>query len=146
MTDALVYCKNIRDLVNQLGTVYNSSECRLFIDSSNRSLKGVLLHNGNTLASLPVAHSVQMKETYENMKILLDNLKYDEYQWFICGDLKVIAILLGLQSSYTKYTRVLCLWDSSADALHYKQKELPHRTHLTPGSHNVKQPTLVPPE
>lgn len=27
------------------------------------SLKGVLLHNGNTYASLPVAHSVHMKES-----------------------------------------------------------------------------------
>jgi hypothetical protein len=47
------------------------SQWRLFIDSSSRSLKAVLLHNGNLYPSIPVAHSVQMKEDYDNVKHLL---------------------------------------------------------------------------
>jgi len=143
MKDSLVFCNNVEGLVNQMGQKYDPTEWRLFIDSSNRSLKGVLLHNGNEFASLPVAHSVQMKETYANMKTLLDELKYDQHQWLICGDLKVIALLLGLQGGYTKYPCFLCLWDSRADNLHYEQKEWSERTHFMPGSHNVQEPPLV---
>ena len=32
----------------------------------------------------------------------------------LCGDFKVIGILLGLQSGYTKYCCFLCTWDSRA--------------------------------
>ena len=77
---------------------YDPIEWRLFIDSSNRSLKG------NELSSLPVAYSVQVKESYENMKILLDELKYNQHQQHICGDINVIALLLRLKGSYTKYS------------------------------------------
>ena len=70
----LVYCTDIA-LIAQLGVEYEASQWRLFIDSSKRSLKGVLLHNGNECSSVPVAHSIVMKETYTNMKILLDKLK-----------------------------------------------------------------------
>jgi len=141
--NSLVYCSNIEGLVNQMGKDYEPAEWRLFIDSSNRSLKGVLLHNGNELSCLPVAHSVQMTETYENMKILIEELKYDQHKWQICGNLKVIALLLGLQGGYTKYPCFLCLWDSRADALHYQQKQWPERTHFVPGTHNVQEPPLV---
>jgi hypothetical protein len=54
-----------------LGVEYKTGEWRLFIDSSKRSLKVVLLHNGNLLASVPVVHSVHLKETYENLEQLL---------------------------------------------------------------------------
>ena len=62
----------------------------------------------------------------------------------MCGDLKVVAILLGQQRGYTKYPCFLCLWDSRADGLHYKQREWPTRTELVPGSHNVKAVSLLP--
>ena len=74
----------------------NPMNWRLFIDSSKLSLKAVLLHNGNTLPSIPVGHSVQNKESYENMKILMEAINYNKFKWQICGDLKVIALLLGL--------------------------------------------------
>jgi hypothetical protein len=38
-----------------------------------------------------------MKESYENMKLLLKKIQYEKYNWNICGDLKAIALLLGLQ-------------------------------------------------
>ena len=63
-------------------------EWRLFIDSSSKSLKAVLLNIGNKIASVPVAHSVQFTENYENMKLLLSALKYSHHNWKICGDLK----------------------------------------------------------
>ena len=82
---------------------YDPTEWRLFIGSSKLSLKAVLLQNGNRLPSVPIGHAVHMKETYINMKVLLNSINYNEHKWKICGDLKVIAILLGMQLGYTKY-------------------------------------------
>jgi hypothetical protein len=68
------------------------------IDSSKRSLKGVSLHSGNMYGSIPVAHSVHLKVTYENMKVLLTIIQYEEHSCLICGDFRVIGILLGQQA------------------------------------------------
>ncbi len=46
--DDFVYCTDISGLMTAMGLQrYDSNEWRLFIDSSKRSLKCVLLHNGN---------------------------------------------------------------------------------------------------
>ena len=50
--------------ITAMETSHTPSEWRLFIDSTKRSLKCVLLHNGNKLASVPIRHSIQIKETY----------------------------------------------------------------------------------
>ena len=121
-------------------------EWRLFIDSSSRSLKAVLLHNGNKVASVPVGHSMEMSESYNNMELLLRKLKYKEHSWMVCGDLKVIAIVLGLQGGYTKYPCFLCLWDSRANKQHHVQRDWPARSHLQPGSFNVLSHALVNPQ
>jgi len=73
----------------------DANKVRIFIDSSKKGLKEVLLHNGEKYASVPVAHPVQLKETYEDMVLLLKNTKDAEHNWLVCGDVKVIGILLG---------------------------------------------------
>lgn len=146
-TDSLVHCNNIPEVGMKLGADnYDSTSWRLFIDSSKRSLKGVLLHNGNTYASVPVAHSVHLKETYENLELLLNKIKYSEYCWQLCGDLKIISMLLGQQSGFTKYPCFLCEWDSRARNLHYVKKEWPLRERLVPGQKNVQRDALVDPK
>ena len=70
------------------------------IDSSSKSLKAVLLHNGNKYPSLPYAHSVHLKETYENVKTVLNVLKYDQYNWEVIGDFKTIASLMGMLGGF----------------------------------------------
>jgi hypothetical protein len=45
--------------MQKFGVQYKINEWRHFIDSSKRSLKAVLLHNGN-YASLPIGHSVYL--------------------------------------------------------------------------------------
>ena len=76
MEHSLVYCVGIQGLIEKLGTVYNPSDWCLFIDASRSTLKAVLLHNRNQFASIPLAHSTCMKESYEIMKILLSKLQY----------------------------------------------------------------------
>lgn len=51
-----------------------------FIDSSTRSLKGVLLHNGNVYAPIPVAHSIVLNKEYENLQLVLVKLQYDKHK------------------------------------------------------------------
>ena len=79
-----------------LGHEYNSVDWRLFIDSSELGLKAVLLHNGNQYPSFPVGYGDLVKESYDTMKRILQYIKYGQHQWSICGDLKVIALLLGM--------------------------------------------------
>ena len=86
---SVVYCSDIGGLLEALDLIYSPMEWRLFIDSSSKSLKAVLLNIGNKIASVPVAHSLQLTENYENTKILLSALKYGHHNWKICGDLKV---------------------------------------------------------
>lgn len=143
---SLVYCNNIKKLIEAMGLSYVPAEWRLFIDSSSRSLKAVLLNNGNKIASVPVGHSVQMSETYNTMELLLNSLDYKQHNWMICGDLKVVALILGMQGGYTKYPCFLCLWDSRADRQHYIKRDWPSRPALKPGLHNVLSHPLVNPK
>lgn len=136
----------MKGLIHELKpNCYKDEDWRLFIDSSKRSLKGVLLHNGNTFASIPIAHSTKLKETYANLRIVLDKIKYSEHQWKVCGDLKISSMILGQQSGFTKFPCFLCLWDSRARERHYTQKEWPKRTDFYPGEKNILREPLVDP-
>ena len=63
------YCTDIQGLFQEIGIAYSALNWHLFIDSSKQSLK-VLLHNGNVYSSILIAHSTQMKEDHESVKIL----------------------------------------------------------------------------
>ena len=104
----LLHCVNVKGLIEKLDTAYNPLDWRLFIDSSKASLEAVLLHNGYLFASILLAHSIQMKETYENIEIMLTKLKYEEHRWKVCVDIKVLNMLQGQQSEYTKFPCFLC--------------------------------------
>ena len=130
MKGGLVYCTDVGGIMQEFGYSHRPEEWRLFIDSSKLSLKAVLLHNKNILPSIPVGYAAHMKETYENMKNLLQSINYEQYCWQLCGDFKVIAILLGLQHGYIKYCCFLCEWDSFAGHEHYLKKEWPKRSTL----------------
>ena len=150
-------------LVEALGLIYSPVEWRLFINLSSKSLKAVLLNIGSKLTSVAVAHSVQLTENYENMKILLSSLKYRHHNWkilyllyltfvlyLIYHDILIVSFrfvsqILGIQGGYTKYPCFLCLWDSRADDKHYTQNEWLSRKTLQPDSHNVVADPLVKP-
>jgi len=92
--DGVVFCKDVCSIMEFLGHEYNPDPWRFFTDSSKGSLKVVLLHNGNRFRSAPLAFAANMKENHESMKLLLGKIKYDEFKWKLCGDVKVVAQLL----------------------------------------------------
>ena len=98
----LVYCGNICAVMDVLDHEQKTTEWRLFIDSS-KTMKTVLLHNGNKFPSVPIAYASNMKETYENSKILLEKIQYDKYCWTICCNLKVIALLMVCSSAILNF-------------------------------------------
>ena len=104
---------------------HSPEQWRLFIDVSKTSLKIVLLHNGNKLPSIPVACAPSTKETYTTINNILVEVDYKKYQWEVCGDFKVIDVLLGLQAGYTKYSCFLCEWDSHTRGTNYSRKHWP---------------------
>ncbi|GBP73238.1 hypothetical protein EVAR_55004_1 [Eumeta japonica] len=48
-----------------------------------------------------------------------------------------------MQGGYIKYPCYLCLWDSRADTLHYKQQSWLKRIEFQIGKHNVKNEPIV---
>lgn len=109
--------------------VYKAEEWRLFIDSSKRSLKAALLHNSNKYAPI----SVTLKEKYKNIKIVLHKIKYSEHKWQICGDLKILSMILDQQSGFTKFPCFLFLWDSRDRENHYVKIHWPARESMESG-------------
>jgi hypothetical protein len=109
--DGVVFCNDVCSVVEVLGHEYNPDQWRLFTDSSKVSLKVVILHKGNRFPPVPLARAANMKVSYETMKLLLGKIKYEEFKWKLCVDLKVVALLLEMQLGYTKYC-FLYEWDS----------------------------------
>lgn len=141
--DNMCFCYDIHGLFDKLGQTYDARDWRIFVDSSKESLKAVLLHNSNQKPSIPIAHAVNMKETYETMTKLFKNINYEMHDWKVCCDLKVVAILSGLQGGFTKHCCFLCLWDSRARHKHYVQKDWPPRVNSTIGEQNIQHMALV---
>ena len=95
-------------------------------------------------ASIPLAHSTQLKESYETMKILLTKLKYTDQAWKICVDIKVLNMLQGQQSGYTKFPCLLCEWDSRDRKNHWIKCDCwPTRESRMLGQKNIINPVLV---
>ena len=93
---SFMYCHNIQGLLEELVIqIYNSTEWRLFIDSSKQSLKRVLLHNGNLYGAVPIGHLVCLLEEHEDIKRVIELLQYHKHNWIICVDLKMVCFLLG---------------------------------------------------
>ena len=144
MEDKFVYCNDMQGLPSKMGLPeYNPDDWRLFIDSSKRSLKCVLLHNGNMFACVPIGHSVVLKEHYQNVKMCLEKLRYSEHNWALCVDFKVVNFLLGQQGGYTKHPCFLCYWDSRATDQHWVKKDWPSRQDLAVGDKNIINEPLV---
>lgn len=92
--------------MSALSIPYKADDWRLFIGSSKTSLKAVLLHNTSKNPFIPVAHAVGMEETYQSVPFILKTINSNARLWRICGNLKVIGHLLGLQGGFTNCSAV----------------------------------------
>ena len=122
---------------------YEANSWRLFLGSSKRSLKCVLLHNINKYASTPIGHSTMLKEEYEPVKQVLECIKYNQHNLKICVDLKMVNFLFGQQSGYTKHSFFLCMWDSRDKANHWVKNDWEPRITLRTGDINIINEPLV---
>ena len=76
----------------------------------------------------------------------LEKIKYDEHGWNICADLKVVAIVMGLQRWWAKYSCFKCLWDTRYSGDQYEINSWPERSSFTTGENSVINPPLIEPE
>ncbi|GBO34229.1 hypothetical protein AVEN_104906-1 [Araneus ventricosus] len=84
-----------------------------------------------------------MKETYETMNHILSSIEYSKHSCHIWADLKVVAVLVGLQAGYTRFCCFLCQWDSRDRKKHYIKKVWPMRYLLIPSVKNEENEPLV---
>lgn len=106
----------------------------------------VLLHYKNLESSVPIAFAIKMDESYDTMRQILDCERYEEHNWNMCCDLKVVTFLCGLQKGNTKYSCHLCLWDSRYTGCQYEKKIWPMRSETTRqiDKYNIVCDALVP--
>lgn len=50
----------------------------------------------NVHLSIPIGYAAHMKGTYKNVDLFLKHIRYIKYKWNICGDLKVMALMLEM--------------------------------------------------
>jgi hypothetical protein len=128
---------SLRVKMQTFGVEYNVNERRLFTDSSKRSLKAALLHNGNNCTSMPIGHSAHLKESYENLELVLTKIGHSAHDWMIYGVLKMLRMLLDQHAGCTKCTCFMYEWDSTARSQHWEHIHWTPRTSPEPGSKNI---------
>jgi len=75
------------------------------------------------------AHSIHFEETYENLRLVVEKIKYHTHNWYLCGHIKILGMLIGQERGHTKFPYFLCEW--------------PKREDLIPESKNVVNASLV---
>jgi hypothetical protein len=123
---------------------HEPSKWRLFIDSSTKSLKGVLLYNGKEYPSVPVYFSSSEKETDDVIEDLLNRINYSKFEWQFCGDLKMIAMTLGIQGGNSNHPCFLCNWKKPGRNEFWPTYKGEERSGWNRGDFNVKHDSLVP--
>lgn len=141
----LTFCKDINALMEKMEINYDVEDWRLFIDASASGLKTILLHNDNAFLPVPIAYSKVLKETHDSMRLIFEKIKYNEHKWDVSGDLKVVALIMGLQLGRTKNACFICTWISTAKIDHYHATWEKRSTFIT-GEMNIRFNSLVPPE
>lgn len=143
--NSIAFCTDIPGLVTSMHhNEYKPEEWRLFIDSSKSSLKAVLLHITNSKNSIPIAISSNTKETYLSLKKIIELVKYNENMWKISADLKVITLLRGMQTGYTKNMCFMCLWDTRFTGDQYTERNWATREEVRLRRHNIIEEPIVP--
>ena len=139
------YMSDIPGFFKWLGLDLNQvqEQFRLFIDSSCRSLKAVLLHNGN-LPEIPVFYSTVMDEGYDSLKKILELLNFSKLKIPICADFKVINFLRDLKPGNCSFPCIFCTWNSRSEEDQYgARKALRKKIKIKDPVHSVINKPLV---
>lgn len=91
---------------------------------------------------MPLAYSAKLKENYANIKLLLELVKYEDYQWEFCCDLKVVNIAFGLPLGWPKFPCPFCKFDSR-DKIKIYYKKWPSRTNHVVGEFSIVNKNLI---
>ena len=79
--DDLVFCTDVAVLLLDMGvSEYHPGDWRLFLDSSMKSLKCVLLHNSGAFSAVPIGYSAKLKEDYKAIRFVLQSVQYEMHQ------------------------------------------------------------------
>jgi hypothetical protein len=73
----------------------------------------------------------------------MGRIKYRTRNWYLCGHIKILGVLLGQQGGYTKFPYFLCEWDITARDIYWATKDCPKREDLIPESKNIVHVSLV---
>lgn len=107
----ITYCHDIKELFIKLEYPNNPKEWILFIDRSQVSLTAALVHVADKFPSIPIAYSSGMKATYASLQAIIMLTQYYDHKWRVCGDLKVVGVLMGLDENYVERQCFLCKWE-----------------------------------
>lgn len=117
----ICYCHDILALMARVDPEFKAEDYRLSIDATRKYLNVALIHNTNKKKSVPVAFSRNPKETYERVRFILGAINYYRFNFFVIGDLKMIAIIRGLMQGYPLHNCAWCLFNSRDTAKHYSR-------------------------
>lgn len=144
LENSFVHCNDVDGLMSEMAIAYKPEEWRLFIDSSKSSLKAVLLFTDNTKPPVPVAYGIEMKETYETMQLIINSVQYNNHNWRLCCDLKVVALVTGMQRGWTKHACFLCNWNTHNEGNQYEEHDWELREQRNIGGMNIQHQAIVP--
>jgi len=76
------------------------------------------------LGYIPFGRSTNLKGKWNGIKFAQEKTSYYEHERIICAKLKMLGLLLGLQSGYTKFLffRLCAYWIAELDSNLYNKK------------------------
>jgi len=74
-----VFGNHVCSVTDALRHQHDPNERHLFTDSSKVNVNAVLLCKRNKFPLVPIAYATNLKESYENIKLLLEKIQYEKY-------------------------------------------------------------------
>ena len=142
-TNDLAYCSDPEQVLLLDFGQYNASDSWLFIDSSNRSLRCVLLHNTNQYTSIPIGNSSTLKEKQQLIKEVIEKINYVAHNLKISIDLKMVNFLWG-HSLVIQSIHAFCICGIVEQNERWVRKDWWPGQQMTVGKNNVLYESLVP--
>ena len=86
---------------------------------------------------------MHLEKINTNVKTLVIALEYDQFNWQVIRDFRMVAFLVGLQGGLTKFPCYLCHWNSRNTTAHCHRRICPKRIEYSVGYSNIKRDPLI---